>query len=340
VTCLVPRVLRLSSSRPDEEEMIPPTQTPLALQTGAPPRPHDDAHLGCWSFTQAAHWGELVRGPIRTGGRLTTALITLPRTDLHSTVLYTPLGGELTVNPFWCVQSRQAARLVLAAAGRQTLGGKLLIKSNVPGGCGAGGASADVTATIRAVAAAIGLRLSPEQAQRMAWAVGGADSPLGLLPTGRAVVYGPRTGEAIRSLSRPLPPLRCLGFNAGPAGDASGGGLTLCRIQYSPAEAVAFEGVLQRATSAVERGDAAGLARAATDSARLNQYRHPTRRFDELLRATADAGAAGLAVSHARTAAAALFDPATPDLAARMAGLARALRDLGCGDVAPFGVDG
>jgi uncharacterized protein involved in propanediol utilization len=92
--------------------------------------------------------------------------------------------------------------------------------------------------------------------------------------------------------------------------------------------------------TAIQRSQVSGLASAATDSARLNQPRVPTRGFEELVRMVSEAGASGLSVSHSGTVAAAIFDPARQGLRYRMGELAAALSAIGCSDVCPFEVAG
>jgi uncharacterized protein involved in propanediol utilization len=305
---------------------------------------HDTSDVGTTpgrttTFTQSTHWGELVQGPFRHRGRLITALITLPRRDLFSTAEFTPSPGELTVNPGWCTKAARAARLVLDRAGGLDRGGRLHIRTNIPLGCGSGSTTADVTATIRAVGKALRLRLTAGQVQRMDWTIERAADPLALLDVGRAVVYGSRSGETVRWLSRPLPPMRCLAFNTQPGETVLTEELA-SRTEYGPAEEAAFRDILHRASAAIESGCLRDLARAATDSARLNQGRLPTRHFDELIRMASGAGGAGVALSHSGTVGAVLFDPGLAELDHRIADLAGALRALGYGDVAPFTVDG
>lgn len=235
--------------------------------------------------------------------------------------------GELTVAPSWCRKAERAARLVLERAGRPELGGTLRIRTNIPLGCGCGSTTADVTATIRAVGKAVGLRLTSEQVQRQDWeAEGAADPPA----SGRAVVYGSRTGQIVRRLHRPLPAMSCLGFNTRP------GVIVLTeelasRTEYSLKEEVAFREVLGQASAAIEAGR-------LIPPARLNQSRLPTHRFDELIRLILKAGAAGLAVSHSGTVGAALFDPEIPDLGSRVADLGTALGSLGYDNISAFSV--
>lgn len=291
------------------------------------------------AFTQTAHWGELIQGPIPHRGRLITGLITLPRSDRGSTAVFTPSPGELTVEPNWRLKAEQAARLVLQKVGSPDLGGTLSIQTNIPSGCGGGSTTADVTATIWAVSKAAGLRLTPNQVQRLDWLIEKAADPLALLAVGRAVVYGSRTGETIRWLNRPLPAMRCLGFNAEPGRTILTEELA-SRTEYRPAEQSAFQGVLDRATKAIESNDLTSLAQAATDSARLNQSRLPTRHFEEILKAIRVAGGAGLAVSHSGTVGAAIFHPGQADVELRIREVADALRALGCADIGPFGVCG
>lgn len=291
------------------------------------------------SYLQPSHWGELVQGPVRYHDKLVTALITLPRNDIISQASFTPMPGKIAVHPEWCTHARRAARLVLDQAGRRELGGILCLHSNIPLGCGAGSTTADVTATIYAVAKSVGLNLSAHQVQHLDWTIEGAADPLALGALGRTVVYGSRIGLPLRWLTRQLPAMLCLGFNTQPGKMILTEELA-ARTSYTPAEEASFQRILSQATSAIESGNLTALGRAATDSAYLNQDRLPTPHFAELRKLAFDAGGVGLAMSHSGTVGAILFPPKMGDLGRRLAYVFRALTGLGCGNVAPFAIQG
>jgi uncharacterized protein involved in propanediol utilization len=289
---------------------------------------------------QVSHWGEVVQGPVHHHGRVVTGLITLPRRDRRSTAEFSPRAcgcevADVDVQPAHAEKARRAALAALRLGGRAGLAGELRVRNNIRTGCGSGSSTADVIAAIRATASAIGATIPAAVVQRMAWEIEGASDPLALLGDDRTVIYGSRTGELIRVQPYPLPAMVCLGFNADPRSAVLTETL-VGREGYTRKEVRDFAGIVARAELGIITGRVEHVARAATESARMNQRRVRTPRFEKLVELVTEAGGLGLSVSHSGTVAAALFHPLTGDLSRRIGTLADRLAALGCDDIGVF----
>jgi uncharacterized protein involved in propanediol utilization len=82
------------------------------------------------------------------------------------------------------------------------------------------------------------------------------------------------------------------------------------------------------ARRAVRTVDPALLGRVATASTLLNQRHLPVPQLDGLLAVSEEAGAAGLQVAHSGNVAGLLFDPAVPELDARITESVKRLAEL------------
>ena len=288
---------------------------------------------------QDSHWGELIQGPVDYQGDIHTALITLPRTDRFATAKFQPFAGSgVCVNPIWKSKAKYAAEAVLDRAGRHDIAGQLVVMNNILENGGGGSSTADIIAAIRATTDAINFEMSDETIQHLCWEIEGASDPLALMEQCGTVVYGSRCGQIIQQLAEPLPPMVCLGFVSSPDETVLTESL-VGHEGYTTTEVQTFVGVVDDAERGIALRRADLVAKAATKSARLNQFRLETRNFDELVRLSSKCGALGLGVSHSGVVAAAIFDPRTPDLAQRMGFLADGLVQLGCDEIEPFTIN-
>ncbi|RUX22334.1 kinase, partial [Mesorhizobium sp. M7A.F.Ca.US.011.01.1.1] len=100
------------------------------------------------------HHGELIQGVFKDdGGRLHRGLVTLPIAGLRSEASFARSDNDaVVVNPDHKVKASAAARLTLDFL-NVTGGGELTLQSAIPVGHGYGSSTADVVASIRAVAA-------------------------------------------------------------------------------------------------------------------------------------------------------------------------------------------
>jgi hypothetical protein len=116
------------------------------------------------------HRGELVQWVFEDDrAQLHRGLITLPLVGLHSTArLQLSPDSELKVHPPSKAKALRAAQLTLAHLGTSGAGGELEISSEIPIGHGYGSSTADVVASIRVAAAAVGVNPSPISISRLA----------------------------------------------------------------------------------------------------------------------------------------------------------------------------
>ncbi|HEU0053828.1 MAG TPA: hypothetical protein VFQ39_11655, partial [Longimicrobium sp.] len=259
-------------------------------------------------------------------GTLEHGLVTLPCSLFHARARFRPLrSGPLTVEPGDRPRARTAARLTLDALGRAGWGGSLRIESNIPLRWGCGSSTADVLATIRAVADAFGATLEPAWIPRISVPSETASDSLMFAPE-RAVLFAQRRGSVLQDLGGPLPPVRVLGFNT--EMDRGVETLSLPPIQYSAWEVEAFRPMLGLLRRAVAQQDPELLGRVATASTVITQRHRPKRHMHRLLRLAREAGAVGVQVAHSGTVAGFLFAP-DANAAARVEHARSGLRRLG-----------
>lgn len=249
------------------------------------------------------HFGELVQG--RLGPEGPVALVTLGCPALVSRARFRP-GGPLEITGAETGKVRRAVEALIARHAPGT-GGRLDLDRPTPPGAGAGSSTADILGALRAVAAAIGTVLTPDEEAQLCLAAEGAVDPL---MHGSDVIFASRRAEVVEVLA-PLPRLVVVGGFAGP------GRATDPADADFPDMTAAFE-MLRAAAGA---GDAAGIAAAARISARANQARNPNPAWETVLALGAAHGALGPVVSHTGSAIG-LILPEGTGTAALAAGLA------------------
>ncbi|HEV8639296.1 MAG TPA: hypothetical protein VG370_34240 [Chloroflexota bacterium] len=290
----------------------------------------------------SGHHGEILQGlfkvPDEAGGRLCRGLVTLPCRLFWSEATFLPdASGVVRVTPAPKSKVHRAVGLALSRCGGARWGGHLWVRSNIPPRLGFGSSTSDVTAAIRAVADAFGLRLpSTVVAELAVQAEVAADS---VMFGQRAVLFAHRDGQLIEDFGQPLPALEVLGFNTDPTG-AGVDTVTLAPACYSWREIEAFQPLVALMRRAVHVQDARLVGRAASASARINQRYLPTPHFDRLERLVAEVEALGVQVAHSGTAAGLLFDPSRPGLDERVRPAQARLAELGFGSTWRFRAGG
>ena len=285
-----------------------------------------------------AHHGELLQGAFDDGtGRVRRALVTLPQPDRGSRAIFYPSQRHWgVVGTPELVKVRRAAILALRQFSTHPApakGGQVEIISDVPRGIGMGSSTADVTATIRAVADYHGVTLSREEVGRLAvLAECAADS---IMIDDRVVLFAHRDGVVLETLGHRLPPLLVVGCDTQPGVRVDT--LALPPAEYDDGEIASF-GVLRSALRrAVATGDAVLLGKVATASARVNQRFLPKPGLEDLIALGLRHGGCGIQVAHSGTVAGLIFDPARPDA---VAGARRCAAELEALGLAPTGLIG
>ncbi|HZB51107.1 MAG TPA: hypothetical protein VE547_18615, partial [Mycobacteriales bacterium] len=216
------------------------------------------------------HHGELLQGAFDDGtGRVRRALVTLPQPDRGSRAVFHPSQRHWgVVGTPELVKVRRAAILALhqfTAHPAPAKGGQVEIISDVPRGIGMGSSTADVTATIRAVADYHGVMLSREEEGRLAVLVEcAADS---IMIDDRVVLFAHRDGVVVETFGFRLPLMVVLGCNVDPQAQVDT--LALQPADYDDREIGSFGVMLSALRRAVATGDVALLGRVSTASARI-----------------------------------------------------------------------
>ncbi|MEU4570513.1 hypothetical protein [Micromonospora sp. NPDC023956] len=318
----------------------PPTAGPpvrdVARASAPPPavRPHPLAHRrGPGGVGRApCHHGEILQGVfLDADGRPCRGVVTLPVPGTGTTATFVRRPGSpaehLTVRPTGRDKARRAAVLAVTEcarrAGHRPCGGWLRLHGEVPVGIGMGSSTSDVIAAVRAVAASFGVRLPPETVARIAVRAERASDPLML--GDHATLFASRQARVLEDFGRPLPAVVVLSCTTGAGRPVD----TLALPAPSVREVPAYEELRAAVRQAVATADVALLALVSTESARRNQALLGKPELDVLERVAARTGAAGVQVAHTGNVAGLLFDPATPDLSARLRRAARCLSARG-----------
>lgn len=251
-----------------------------------------------------AHHGELLQGWFADdAGVVRPGLVTLPLPGCMVRAVFTPGNGGIAVSPADRVKAGRAARLAADSIGGP--GGDLVLEGTVPAGLGMGSSTADVVATVRAVADACGVVPSPRTVARIAVAAEAASDPL--MFDDRPRLFAHRDGDVLEELGAALPPMRVLGclLQRGRPVDTP-----LTRPPHPSQEDVrSYALLLDRMRRAVEAGDPELLGRVATAS---SLRARPGADMELLCAVAAATGAVGVQIAHSGNVAGLLFDAGGP----------------------------
>lgn len=272
------------------------------------------ASLSCSTGSAPAHHGEILQGAFRDGrGRPRRALVTLPYPELGSRVTFYPDAARTTIFcPPGMTKTQRAAAISMeefAGAHSPRVGGRIEVSSTVPRGIGMGSSTADVTATIRSIAAYHGATPSAEDIGRIAVQAECASDPI-MIDAGVAL-FAQREGVVLERLGSRLPRLTVVGCVAFPDVSAIDT-LALEPAAYSDADIDAFTVLLSALRAAVAAGDTTGVGSVATASAQINHRFIPNPALEFLLDACRSGGGCGVQVAHSGTVAGVIFDPRRP----------------------------
>ncbi|MGX9053893.1 GHMP family kinase ATP-binding protein [Mesorhizobium sp. 43Arga] len=252
------------------------------------------------------HHGELVQGLFEdTGGFLKRALVSLPCPELRAKASFQPDDSNriITLQPDRH-KALRAAELTVAAFGPQGMGGALSLESNIPIGRGMGSSTADVLASILAVADCLQITVCAEQVMHIAvCAETACDSTLFQQ---QAVLFAHREGLVVESFRKALPAMEVISIDTTPG--ATVDTLEFEPARYATAEIEAFRPIRSLLRAAINAADARMLGRAATASAHINERFLPKPRLDEIEAIGARSGAVGVQVAHSGTVVGLMFD--------------------------------
>jgi uncharacterized protein involved in propanediol utilization len=248
--------------------------------------------------------GECVQGRLRDRGHF---LITSP-VNTFSWAEYAPdpALGRVVVDPPERIKSLAAVTKYLAAAGHPA-SGTLKVFTPVRPGLGFGTSTADITASIRAAAAAWGEVATPEVISAIATGIEPTD---GSMYPG-SVAFDHRRGLLHECLGS-LPLFYALVICGEGEVDTVAFDDRRKDFHYSREDERELRMAWDMVRYAARKQDVSVLASAATISARINEQLLPKAYFKEMYEWMERTGLEGLIVGHSGTLLAFLFDPHGP----------------------------
>ncbi|MFL6125194.1 kinase [Actinophytocola sp.] len=264
-------------------------------------------------------FGELLQGALPGAGE--DFLVTLPIAR-WSTARLTLVPGttELLVEPAGKHKALRAARLMLDAYGIRH-GGTLELASDLPEGKGMSSSSADLVATVRAVASALGVPVTPQETESYLRPIEPTD---GLMYRDVVAFYHQKV-KLHRTLG-PVPPLTIVGIDEG--GQVDTVAFNASRPVITAAQRREYAALLDRLTTALSTGDLRTVGAVATRSAVLNQERCRKRHLPWALEVCRDLGALGVAVAHSGTVIGIVVSGEDPRHAQKVTDIAAAATEL------------
>lgn len=264
--------------------------------------------------------GECVQGRTESGRHF---LITSP-IGLFSWAEYSidPARTSSVVEPAERSKSRRAVLRYLTEAGLP-FGGVLRVHTPVEPGQGFGTSTADITASVRAAAAAWGRSVSPEVVARIAIEIEPTDGSM--YPS--CVAFAHREGLLLESLGA-LPRFEALVACTGGMVDTVAFDERRRDFRYSRRDQEDLAAAWDMVRHANRVADVALMARAATISARINEQLLAKPYFGDVLDFVECVGIEGLMVAHSGTALAMILDPERPDYHWRLDQAQRFLTEL------------
>lgn len=259
--------------------------------------------------TAYGHHGEIIQGVFERDARaLVRGLVSLPCRALKSIATFESADQrEVIVTPSWKTKAKAAVSGFLESRAIPK-GGSVDINSNIQIGYGLGSSTADVIASLRAVASCHNIPLSAVEIARLAvQAEKACDSTMF---DGHAVLFAQREGVVIESLSGNIPPLDIVSVNV--ARNKPVDTLMFPPARYSSNEIEHFRALRGFLRAAIRLGNAPLLARVATASAIINQRYLPQPYFSEVKRIAEKCGSLGIQVAHSGTVIGLMFDPRDP----------------------------
>ncbi len=253
--------------------------------------------------------GECVQGRRPDGLHF---LITAPLA-VHSTARFERGEEPLRVEP---PNRTKALRAVSAYLTDNDLParGTLYIETPLPLSNGFGTSTADITASLRAVADSWARTVSPETISKYAIDIEPTDGSM--YP--ESVAYAHREGRLLERLGQ-LPPFRALVVLDGQTIDTVEFDKWRHNISYTSEEIEQFSKAPEVIREANRQGDLQKIARACTASARINDRFVPKPLFAEMLSLVDQGLGEGLIAAHSGTALSLILDPSRPGASERYA---------------------
>ncbi|MEV6684088.1 kinase [Streptomyces sp. NPDC051130] len=269
--------------------------------------------------TAPGTFGELLQGMLPEAD--SDFLVTLPIARwARATFNGMPGTQEVEVFPAHKRKARRVAEMIIQSSPTPT-GGVLTVESTLPEGKGLASSSADLVATARAVANALGEPMPPRRIETLLARIEPTD---GVLYPGIVAFYHRRV--ALHSKLGALPPMTVVGVDEG--GEIDTVAFNRIPKPFSASDRSEYSRLLARMTTAVARADLAEVGAVATRSALMNQVLRPKRMLCSLIDVSRQVGGLGVVVGHSGTSLGVLLDTADPAYPQRVVDAASACSEL------------
>jgi len=192
----------------------------------------------------------------------------------------------------------------------------LKIDSDIPVGKGLSSSTADMVASIQALASTLSVVMKPDYIGRMLTEIEPND---GLQHEGTGI-YHHTTGKLIEQFPY-IPPLRILGIDLGGVVDTVK--FNQRALTWTDAQVKRYEGLLHEMRTALAGRDLASICRIATESAKLWQQVNPKPELDDVLALMSETGALGVVNTHSGTYLGLLYGEDRDDLNSLLSTVAR-----------------
>ncbi|GAA2003226.1 kinase [Catenulispora subtropica] len=263
-------------------------------------------------------FGELLQGALSDG---TDFLVTMPIARWSTARFrYDPHAPDVRVRPASRVKSKLLAEALLAGHGLPG-GGLLHLHSDLPVGKGLASSSADLVATARAVARAVGVAADPATIEALIRPIEPSD---GVMYPGSVAFHHRQV--RLRARLGHLPPMTVVGVDEG--GEIETVGFNRRPKDFSDHDKHVYEHLLDVLGTAIREGDAATVGQVATHSARMNQRLCPKRLLDDMIAVCRDVQGLGVVAAHSGTVLGVLLDAAAPDHAWQLERARKAAAEL------------
>ena len=254
-------------------------------------------------------------------------LVTLPIARWSTAQLtLVPGTGELRVVPAGKDKALRAARIMLDRHGVRH-GGTLTVSSDLPEGKGMASSSADLVATVRAVAGALGIAVTPQETESYLRPIEPSDG----LMYRDVVAFCHRKVRLHRTLG-PVPPLTIVGIDEG--GQVDTVAFNASRPVITAAQRREYGTLLDRLATALTVGDLSTVGAVATRSAVLNQERCRKRHLARALEISRDLRALGVVVAHSGTMIGIVVSGDDPHHTEKVADIS-----VACAELAPVSIN-
>lgn len=254
-------------------------------------------------------FGELLQGALPDGGP--DFLVTLPIARwATATFSYDSAREGVEVFPASKTKAHRVAEAVLAR--HSGGGGSLRLSGSLLEGRGLASSSADLVATARAVASALGTDMPPRRIEDLLRRIEPTD---GVMYPG--VVAFEHRNVALLARLGVLPPMTIVGIDEGGTVDTVA--FNAIPKNFSAQERHEYARLLDEARTALRAGDAAAIGRVATRSAHLNQRLCRKRTLNAMTALSAEIGGVGVVAAHSGSAIGLLLPHDVPGFRSRLA---------------------